>query len=263
MIAAHPTPRTDRAEGKGRIRGVQRGEHMVLRDVQAPDVVQIAVVALEDDGVHGAFGAADLVVAREHIAHAGRKGRADRERIGQDQRRLEIPELLHLHESRALAEAVDHMDRGGAAVMEQIPLVRQQGCHARLHIAIRQRAVPDRDPRHVGDEVAFAFLLYAEAGIHLFIRLSARFSFMIRAAQRNVNAGRMQKTAALPGRSLCVFMPASYRGWPGAGAGCGAGRRTARPRPGAGRSASDSRPRPARRRCRHGSPPDAHCAPFP
>ena len=50
---------------------------------------------------------------RCRVADLRGRDRADGERVGQRDRRFQLPELVHLHQADALAEAVDHDGRGG------------------------------------------------------------------------------------------------------------------------------------------------------
>ena len=68
-----------------------------------------------------------------------------------------------LYHSGAFAEAVDHVDRGGAFFPEAVPGVRNDRGDAGLYFSFRKRAVPDRNARNVGDQVPFSFFQPAEA----------------------------------------------------------------------------------------------------
>ena len=127
---------------------------MLLRDVEAPDVVEGAVVALADQGVDGACGAPDVGIAGHGVFHQGGVGGAHAEGVGEDDGGLDGAQLLHLDEPGGLAEAVDDRRGGEDLVPEEVPLVGQHGGDAGVHVS----AVPDGDVAHgdagdVGDEV--------------------------------------------------------------------------------------------------------------
>ena len=92
-----PTPHSSAAVGIG------------LRDRHSLDVVEEAVVAFEHHRIHGRGLAADIRIWPRCMADERRAAGADRESVGQKQRRFDGPELLDLHQADALAEAVEDM----------------------------------------------------------------------------------------------------------------------------------------------------------
>src|SRR5262249_42949357 len=117
-----------------------------------PDVVQVAVVGLSDHRVDRA----DLLVARlrERPARDGVHGDPDREGVGQDDRRLDVPELADLKEPRRLAEAVADVNGRGDLLLKEIPRVRKDRGHSGAHgFSLDDRLMPDAHAGHVRDRV--------------------------------------------------------------------------------------------------------------
>jgi hypothetical protein len=87
-----------------------------------------------------------------------RVGRAPHaQRAGEQDRRLELSELVHLREADQLAERVADVHRGRHAVEEGIAGVRQDRRHASAdRVAHGERRMADAHPRDVGDGVVRA-----------------------------------------------------------------------------------------------------------
>ena len=151
--AGHAAPGADRAlrhplAGRGQRLGVVRFLHR-----HGLDVIQVAVVALEHqridrgqlaaNGGIGCHGGADLRVG--HGAHA--------EGVGQRDGRFQHAQLLHLHQPRALAEAVEHGGGCGRLVQERVAGVRAHHGHAGLRCAIGQRDMAHGDVADVADGI--------------------------------------------------------------------------------------------------------------
>ena len=152
-VAAHSPPGTYSALGKIRPAVRQCGKHMVLGDMQPPDVVEVAVVALADHRVHTAGGLADIRIPCQHILHQRRLGGAHTEGVGKKDRGLQRAQLFDLHQSGGLAVAVDDMACRHHFFVVDVPRVRQQRRHTGLDRSICQRTVPHRHPRHIADLV--------------------------------------------------------------------------------------------------------------
>ena len=176
--AAHACSGADGALGK-LLGGVGNGvKNVLLGDVEAADIVEPAVVALADQRVDRAGGAADILVLRQHIADQRSGGRADAEGVGHDDGGLDGAKLFHLHQTHALAEAVDHGGGCHDLVPEQVARMRQNGGDARIHVlAVTHGDVPHLDPRDVGDQIAFAgsSLPDADAGALFQTHMTALF----------------------------------------------------------------------------------------
>ena len=125
---------------------------MLARDVEATDVVQAAVVGLADERVHGP----DVLVAGlgERPADDRVDGDADPERVGQNDRRFDGAELLHLRRSGELAEGVADKDRAGHLLTKEIPGVRKDRGHACPHgVSRHQSRVSDAHASDIRDGV--------------------------------------------------------------------------------------------------------------
>ena len=152
----HPASGADAAFGDLGVGGGTRGAVMRFADGEVLDVVEVAVVAFEDERVDGRQPAPGLRVGGNRLADLRLRDRADGEGVGQCDRRFEHPEFLDLDEADALTEAVDHVRGGGDAVLERIAGVRDDHTDAGLPFTVGQRAVPDADAGDVGDRVAGA-----------------------------------------------------------------------------------------------------------
>jgi hypothetical protein len=116
------------------------------------DVVQHAVVRLAHDGVD-----------RAHRLHPGaceqpldhRVGRLpDAERAGQQDRRLELAELLELCRADQLAEAIGDVERRRHALAVEVAAVRKDRGHAGAHrVALDDGRLADAHAGDVGDRV--------------------------------------------------------------------------------------------------------------
>ena len=80
----------------------QSGSHMCLGDMQAPDIVQAAVVALADDRVHTAGGLADIGVALQHIFDQRRLHGAHTQGVGKQDGGLQRAQLIDLDKAGGL-----------------------------------------------------------------------------------------------------------------------------------------------------------------
>jgi hypothetical protein len=134
-------------------------------------VVQVAVVAFEDERIDGRPCATDLRVGRNRLADLRLRHGAHGKRVGQRNRRFQHAQLFHLHQADALAEAVEHDAGGRHFVEERVAGVRAYHGHAGLDVAAGNRGVADGDASHVGDAVACA----------------GRQSANVRKAQRHAN----------------------------------------------------------------------------
>src|SRR4029079_6608798 len=132
-----------------RLNGV---EDFVAADGAGADVVERAVVRLRDDRVD-----------RAHLFVAGQREHVVEERVGdtrhvqrrrQENRRLDLAELLDLRRSHDLAEAVADEDAGRHFLDKEIPAVREDGGDAGADgLAADDGGVPDADAGDVGDGV--------------------------------------------------------------------------------------------------------------
>jgi hypothetical protein len=114
--------------------------------------VQPAVIGLADQRIHRTHllvpGLADRVA--DHRIHA----RADAQRVGEHDRRLDRAELVHLRRSGELAERVANEHRAGDLLLKDVAAMgndrRDAGAHA---VAVDDRRVPHAHPVDVCDRV--------------------------------------------------------------------------------------------------------------
>ena len=140
------------------------------------DVVETAVVALADQRVDSAGFDPDVLVLLQHIFHQRGGGGADAQSVGHDDRCLDGAQLLHLHQTHGLAEAVDNGRGRHDLVLEKISLVGEDGCDAGVHIG----SVTDGDMTHldagdVGDQVALAGSAPADLQTGFFVQTHSIF----------------------------------------------------------------------------------------
>ena len=155
-VAGHAPPRAHAAFVEAAAvlpRGGQRLQHMGLLQRQRLRIVEPAVVAFEDQRIHRRQAARQLGRVGDGIAHQGGEGGAHGQGAHKRDGRLQRAQLLHLHQARALAEAVDHRHAGRQLLQEQVARLRQQHGGAGLHRAVGQRAMGHRDPCRVGDGI--------------------------------------------------------------------------------------------------------------
>ena len=139
-----PVPAPDRADRELLARRVDRRLGMRLGDRHRLDVVQVAVVALQHDRIDRRGLPADLRIGGDRAADQRIGAGADGEGVGQQDRRLQRAEFVHLHQADALAEAVQHRRGRDRLVAEQVAVVRQDGGDAGAHVALDQRGVADQ-----------------------------------------------------------------------------------------------------------------------
>ena len=120
---------------------------------KAADVVQgPAVVRLPHEGVHRAD--VGVAVLGQGEGHHGLKRRPHGERVRQDDRRLDRPQLLDLRPSRELAERIADEHGARDLVLEQVAAVGQDCRHPGADaVAFHECLVPDAHARDVGDRV--------------------------------------------------------------------------------------------------------------
>ena len=107
---------------------------MLRADVEAPDVVEPAVVALGDQAVHRAGGDPDVRVPLQHVPGERLTGGAHAQGVGEEDGGLDGAQLLHLDEAHALAEAVDDRHPGHHLVPEAVAPVGQHGGDAGVDV---------------------------------------------------------------------------------------------------------------------------------
>ena len=133
-----------------------RGEDVGGRDAHRANVVQVpSVVRLAHHGVDGT----DRLVARltERPPHDRVDRGADREGVGQHDRRLEVAELRDLEESGRLAEPVADVDGGRKLLLKEVVAGREDRRHAGANrVALDEGLVADAHALDVGDRVPAA-----------------------------------------------------------------------------------------------------------
>ena len=163
LVARHSAPRADRALLEVGARRGDGPQHVLPADRKRADVVQEAVVALEDRRVHRPGLPADVGVRGEHRADERLGRRAHAEGVGQQDRRLERAHLLDLDDPARLAETVDHVARRHDFFAEEVPRRRNNGGHTGLYRAVGEGAVSDGDAGDVGDRIPQSFGHTADA----------------------------------------------------------------------------------------------------
>ena len=127
----------------------------------ADGVVEPRVVALADERDDDVVLVADAGPLARHPLHRGVGDLAHRHRVGEQDRRLEQPPLLHLRQARDLAGAVEHEAARDHAALEDVRVRDDRGdagahrplAHLERTVARDERRVPDAHARHVGDRV--------------------------------------------------------------------------------------------------------------
>jgi hypothetical protein len=138
---------------------------VLARDVQAADVVETAVVGFADQRVDRSH----LLVARlsDRVAHDGVHRRADAQRVGQHDRRLDRTELVDLCRSRQLAERIADKHRPGDLVLKHVAAVRHDRGDARTHtVTLDDGRVPDAHALDVRDRIRRAGWIDARSDAH-------------------------------------------------------------------------------------------------
>jgi hypothetical protein len=130
---------------------------ILVPDGERLNVVEPSVIAFEHHRIHRRGLATDIGVARDGMTDQGRAAGSDRERIGKKERRLDDAQLLHLHQSGALAESVEHVNGRYGFLPVEIAVMRQDGGDAGADVAVVESCMSDPNARHVRDAVAGAW----------------------------------------------------------------------------------------------------------
>ena len=115
---AHASAHGTLLKGVGGV--LQGGIDLVLAHRPVADVVEPAVVALQHHSVHRGGVQADGLPPPAQVLHQGVLHLAHVEGVGEGHRPLQGAQLLHLDQAGALAEAVEHVGRGGDEVVEGV-----------------------------------------------------------------------------------------------------------------------------------------------
>ncbi len=129
-----------------------RRQDVVPADRHAADVVQARVIRF----THDRIDRADRFVAqlRQRIGHDRLKSGADGQCVGQDDRRLDRPQLLDLCRAGELSEGVAHKHGAGDLLLEEIAAVGEDGRHAGVDlIPLVDGRLPDSNATDVGDGI--------------------------------------------------------------------------------------------------------------
>ena len=159
--------------------------------MQAPDVVEAAVVAFRDDTVDGSGIDTDVRVLLHHVFDHGGEGRACAEGVGQDDGGLDGPQLLYLHEPRTFPKSVYDRYAGHDLFLEKVPAMRQDGGHAGVDLAFLNGDLPHFYAGNVCDEVppsGLPFKLDVQAAV-------ARQSHVCAPFRAFLAAGRLSRYA--------------------------------------------------------------------
>jgi hypothetical protein len=131
----------------------QRRHGIGLGHGQRLNVVQGAIVAFHHHRIDSGCAAPDAGV-RGNGGPDQRIGTApDAKGIGQQDRGFQRAQFLHLHQTGAFAEPVDHLDRRRHLVGEQVAGVRDHSRYPGGQAPAQPRAMPDRNPGDIGDGV--------------------------------------------------------------------------------------------------------------
>ncbi len=171
---------------------VMRGEVVGLRHRHALDVVQIAVVALEDQRIDRGQASAAFGIRADALPDLRGRHGGHRERVGQRNRCFQHAELFDLQQPGAFSEAVEHRDAGRHALQERIAAVRPQHGDAGVDVALVERGMSHGDTRHIGDRIARAGLQAPDVGN----RRRARHLVPIRAGRSSGRAHRAVRRPA-------------------------------------------------------------------
>jgi len=138
--------------------GIQRRLRILWCHGHRLDVVDSPVIALADQRIDRRGLAPDLRIGGDGAGDQCLRAGGDAKCVGEQDRRLDGAEFGHLHQPRRLAEAVDDFDRRARLQAERIVLMRQDGRDAGENPLAAQRAVADRDTRHIRDRIVPARL---------------------------------------------------------------------------------------------------------
>ncbi len=133
-------------------RGPDRGDDVLPAHGKGADVVEPAVVRLAHEGVHRAH--AVVAGLGERPGHDGLDGGPHRERVREDDRRLDRAELAHLGGARQLPERVADEHGSRDLLLEEVPAVGQDGGDSGADVlALDERRLADADAGDVRDRV--------------------------------------------------------------------------------------------------------------
>ena len=130
--------------------------HMAGLHRAAPDIGQGAVVALAHHGVDRAGGGALPPALLQQPGHRSIVYLAYIQSIGEKNGGFQLAQLIHLNQSLALTEAVEHDGGGGQLVIEGIFRAGEDGGQSGFVSAGVDGDVAHGHPGHIGDFVALA-----------------------------------------------------------------------------------------------------------
>ena len=155
-MADRARARAHAALRKVRARAGDGLHHLRVPDGAVLDVGKPRVVALADDGVDGLHLHARRMALVDAVLHERVVHKADVERVGQGDGRLDRAQLLQLHQAQRLAKAVENLARADDLVQKQVVLRGEDDGHPRVPGLRAHRAVPHRNAGHVRQRVARA-----------------------------------------------------------------------------------------------------------
>ena len=143
----------DRALGNRAVRGGLDGlQHLLHGGEGLANIVQTAVIGLAHHGIQRG----DALIARLRQGPAVHRldGAADRQRVGQQDRRLDLAQFDKLRGACQLAKAVEHSKAGRNLVLKRIAIMRQDRRHPGADaLALTDRDMADAHAGHIGDRV--------------------------------------------------------------------------------------------------------------
>ena len=121
---------------------------------QLLNVVQVTVIAFEDEWIDGGQMPAGFRVGGDALTNLRFSHSGDREGVGQRDWRFEHAEFVDLNQADALAEAIDYGSGGGDAVKEEIAGVRYDNTDTGLYCPVIEREMADGDLTDIGNAIA-------------------------------------------------------------------------------------------------------------
>src|SRR5471032_2361201 len=214
--ARHAAPGAYRAAGYVGARRIKRLQIVFAGNSQRLDIVQVTVVAFEHKWIHCRPFAPDLRVGTDRCANLRFSDHPHAERIRQRNRRLQHAKCFNLHETDALAKAVDHAHRSRHLAAIRIARMRMNDRDASLNRAVIQCAMADRQARYIGDSPKRPGRQHSNSGLKGQMRVAhGRSSFGSSASRKpspsRLNASTVTKMARLGNNAICGAVTMSAR----------------------------------------------------
>ena len=133
--------------------GLQGLLHMSLLHGQRLCIVEPAVIALENQRVERRQISSEFGNLRQRVADQRRADDSGGKGRGQGNRRFDRAQLLHLHQPRTLAKAIDDRQTCRYLFQEKIAGLRQNDGDAALYGPRVQRAMADGNAGNIVDRI--------------------------------------------------------------------------------------------------------------